>query len=230
MNQLDEPETAATEASETAPQGRSSRRSRGQQARSRERVDQLLDAAEALVTAHGFDGLKMRELARSAGLPIASIYHYFPSNIAVLRALAEKHLVELQVVIAASMERHMVPDIKPEEAPEAVGRVVMDVATYLASRTATATIWDALRAVPELRALDMDDTAANARFIAPYMARLAGNVPPDEMQDFCLILIEALQSNIMVIMHAPPERQPALMQSLARFATVTVRGLQLSNA
>ncbi len=230
LNQVDEPERAVDEANEPAPEGRSLRRSRGQQARSRERVDQLLDAAEALVTAHGFDGLKMRELARSAGLPIASIYHYFPSNIAVLRALAEKHLLELQTVIAASMERHMVPDIKPEEAPEAVGRVVTDVATYLFSRTATATIWDALRAVPELRALDMDDTAANARFIAPYMARLAGNVPPEEMQDFCLVLIESLQSNLMVIMHAPPERQPALMHALARFATVTVRGLQLSKA
>ncbi|MCD2174301.1 TetR/AcrR family transcriptional regulator [Rhizobium sp. C4] len=226
---MDEPSTAEAEATEEAPKGRSSRRSVGQQARSRERVDQLLDAAEALVTAQGFDGLKMRELARSAGLPIASIYHYFPSNVAVLRALAEKHLAELQAVIASSMERHMEADIKADDAPEAVGRVVMDVAIYLSSRTATATIWDALRAVPELRALDMEDTAANARFIAPYMARIAGTMTPDEMQDFCLILIEALQSNLMVIMHAPPERQPALMQSLARFATVTVRGLQLSN-
>jgi len=228
LNQADEPEMAEAEATESAPQGRSTRRSVGQQARSRERVDQLLDAAEALVTAHGFDGLKMRELARSAGLPIASIYHYFPSNVAVLRALAEKHLAELQVVIAASMGRHMASDLKSEEAPEAVGRVVMEVATYVSSRTATATIWDALRAVPELRALDMEDTAANARYIAPYMARVAGKADPGEMQDFCLILIEALQSNLMVIMHAPPERQASLMQSLARFATATVRGLQLS--
>lgn len=229
MNQVDEPESTIIEATEKVAEGRSSRRSRGQQARSRERVDQLLDAAEALVTAHGFDGLKMRELARSAGLPIASIYHYFPSNVAVLRALAEKHLAELQAVIAASMERHMAADIKRDDAPEAVGRVVMDVATYVSSRTATATIWDALRAVPELRALDMDDTAANARFIAPYMARFAGSMTQEEIQDFCLILIESLQSNLMVIMHAPPERKAGLMQSLSRFATVTIRGLQLSN-
>ena len=229
MNQVDELESAVAEATENVAEGRSSRRSRGQQARSRERVDQLLDAAEALVTAHGFDGLKMRELARSAGLPIASIYHYFPSNVAVLRALAEKHLAELQTLIAASMERHMAADIKPDDAPEAVGRVVMDVATYVSTRTATATIWDALRAVPELRALDMDDTAANARFIAPYMARFAGSMTPEEIQDFCLILIESLQSNLMVIMHAPPERKAGLMQSLARFATFTIRGLQLQN-
>ncbi len=51
----------------------------------------------------------------------------------------------------------------------------------------------------------------------------------EEIQDFCLILIESLQSNLMVIMHAPPERQKALMQSLARFATVAIRGLQQSN-
>ena len=162
-----------------SPQGRSSRRSRGLQARSRERVDQLLEAAEALVVAQGFDGLRMRELARSAGLPIASIYHYFPSNAAVLRALAERHLVELQAVIGAAMERHMTPDLDAADAPEAVARVVIDVATYLASRPATATIWDALRAVPELRALDMEDTARNARFIEPYFARLSAGEAAD---------------------------------------------------
>ena len=209
-----------------SPQGRSSRRSRGLQARSRERVDQLLEAAEALVVAQGFDGLRMRELARSAGLPIASIYHYFPSNAAVLRALAERHLVELQAVIGAAMERHMTPDLDAADAPEAVARVVIDVATYLASRPATATIWDALRAVPELRALDMEDTARNARFIEPYFARLSAGAKPEELTDFCLILVESLQANLMVLMHSPPERQQAQIQSLARFAAATIRGFQ----
>lgn len=225
MNQSDDGsahEAGATEA-------RSARRSRGLQTRSRERVDQLLAAAEALIVAHGFDGLKMRELARSAGLPIASVYHYFPSNAAVLRALAEKHLNELQMVIAAAMERHMTSDLRPEDAPEAVGRVVEDVAAYLASRTATATIWDALRAVPELRALDMEDTATNARFIEPYLARMIGGTTPEELSDFCLLLVEALQSNLMVIMQSPPARQESLIRALTRFVAATMRGFQMQN-
>ena len=229
LNQSDETAIPETGTADEQPEGRSSRRSLGLQARSRERVDQLLAAAETLVVTHGFDGLKMRELARSAGLPIASIYHYFPSNAAVLRALAERHLADLQVVIAESMELHMSGLATAEQAPEAVGRVVHDVARYLSSRPATATIWDALRAVPELRALDMEDTAANARFIEPYMARVIEDASPAELADFCLILVEALQSNLMVIMHSNPERQESLIQSLSRFASATMRGFQLQN-
>ncbi len=226
MKHVDDANPPEGQETETAAQGRSSRRSRGQQARSRERVDQMLEAAEALVTAQGLDGLKMRELARSAGLPIASIYHYFPSNVAVLRALAEKHLVELQSVIVAAMERHMTAELESEDAPDAIGRVVIDIATYLASRPSTATIWDALRAVPELRALDIEDTARTARFLEPYLAREAAWATPQELADFCLILVESLQANLKVLMHAPQERQPAMIQSLARFATTIMRGMQ----
>jgi AcrR family transcriptional regulator len=223
LNQSDEASARET----GAPETRSSRRSRGLQTRSRERVDQLLAAAETLIVAHGFDGLKMRELARTAGLPIASIYHYFPSNAAVLRGLAEKHLSELQAVIATAMAQHMATELRHEDAPQAVGRVVEDVAAYLSSRPATATIWEALRAVPELRALDMEDTAANARFIEPYMARLIRGATPEELSDFCLLLVEALQSNLMVIMHSTPARQQSLIRALTRFVAATMRGFQL---
>lgn len=207
---------------ETDTPGRSVRRSHGLQARSRERIEQLLTAAQDLISTEGFDGLKMRELARAAGLPIASVYHYFPSNAAVVRALAERHLSELRVVLLESTERHIRLVDTPEKAPVAVGLVVRDVTNYLRESRYAAPIWDALKAVPELRALDIEDTAQNARFIEPYIARAFPHAKQEQLTDFCLVLIEAVQSNIMVIIKSAPERQERLIDTLVRFVSAAI--------
>ena len=72
------------------PQDRMSRRSNPEQKRSRARQRALLDAAEEILGEVGADGLKMREVARRANLPIASVYHYFPSAAALIRTLVER--------------------------------------------------------------------------------------------------------------------------------------------
>src|ERR1700722_10492104 len=76
------------------PQDRMSRRSDPRQERSRARQRALLDAAEEILGEVGADGLKMREVARRANLPIASVYHYFPSapplNRPLGRAIADR--------------------------------------------------------------------------------------------------------------------------------------------
>ena len=70
----------------------------------------MLRAAEALVAELGYDGLKMRELARTAGLPIASLYHYFPSSTAVMRTLAERFLLTLRAVLTVALKAELPPD------------------------------------------------------------------------------------------------------------------------
>ena len=144
-------------------ENRSAQRSLGQQHRSRERVEDVLRAAEALVAEHGYDGLKMREMARTAGLPIASLYHYFPSSTAVMRTLAERFLLTLRAVLTVALKAELPPDPAASEAPEAVGRVARRVAQGLRAAPAGAAIWDVLRAVPDLRAMDLTDTEDIAR-------------------------------------------------------------------
>ena len=47
----------------------------------------ILDAALGLVSELGSAGMSMRRLAAACGLNVATIYHYFPSKAALLRAL-----------------------------------------------------------------------------------------------------------------------------------------------
>lgn len=73
------------------------------QARSRERVERILDAAAQLVVAEGVEGLTTRSIAETAGLPVASLYQYFADKEAVLLALCERDMAEMDDQVAQDL-------------------------------------------------------------------------------------------------------------------------------
>lgn len=73
------------------------------QARSRERVERILDAAAGLVVTEGVEGLTTRSIADSAGLPVASLYQYFADKEAVLLALCERDMAEMDDQVATDL-------------------------------------------------------------------------------------------------------------------------------
>jgi len=56
------------------------------------RYEGLLDALEEVLTAKEPEDVSLRELARAADAPVASVYHFFPTMSAALVALAERHM------------------------------------------------------------------------------------------------------------------------------------------
>ncbi|UUW90707.1 TetR/AcrR family transcriptional regulator [Nocardioides sp. WV_118_6] len=75
------------------------------QARSRERVERILDAAAQLVVAEGVEGLTTRSIAEAAGLPVASLYQYFADKESVLLALCERDMAEMDDQVATDLAR-----------------------------------------------------------------------------------------------------------------------------
>ncbi|HWJ10094.1 MAG TPA: TetR/AcrR family transcriptional regulator [Nocardioides sp.] len=73
------------------------------QARSRERVERILDATAQLVVADGVEGLTTRSIAETAGLPVASLYQYFADKEAVLLALCERDMAEMDEQVAVDL-------------------------------------------------------------------------------------------------------------------------------
>lgn len=71
------------------------------QERSRRRVEQILDAAATLVVRDGVDAVSTQEIARAAGVPVASLYQYFADKEDVLLALAGRDMDEMDAEVAA---------------------------------------------------------------------------------------------------------------------------------
>ncbi|MBV9580485.1 MAG: TetR family transcriptional regulator [Chloroflexi bacterium] len=62
------------------------------QARSRERVQRLLDTADALIGSDGFGALTIPLLASTARMPVGSIYQFFPDKSAIVDAVAARYM------------------------------------------------------------------------------------------------------------------------------------------
>jgi AcrR family transcriptional regulator len=68
--------------------------SRGRTPLSRERI---LDAALALADAEGVEGLTMRRLAAELGVEAMTIYYHVPNKDAILDALVERVIAEIEL-------------------------------------------------------------------------------------------------------------------------------------
>lgn len=82
------------------------------QARSRETVKSVLQAAGAAIDKHGLDRLTTRKIADQAGISVGALYEYFPNKQAVVHALVEDWMVRVYEVLDSAHPRHgKVPDI-----------------------------------------------------------------------------------------------------------------------
>ena len=62
------------------------------QARSQERVKQILDVAEQLFLEVGYDSTTTRAIAARANVSVGSLYQFFPDKEAILKALAVRYM------------------------------------------------------------------------------------------------------------------------------------------
>src|SRR5579875_1247483 len=67
-----------------------------QQARGQQRIARLLDAAECVFAAVGYDAATTNAIAAQANTSIGSLYQFFPNKEALLTALAGRYLAELR--------------------------------------------------------------------------------------------------------------------------------------
>lgn len=84
-----------------------------QQARSRARVDHMLDVADALLATEGAGALNTTRLAGEAGVAVGTVYNWFPDKAAIAEALAVRYwheLADLVAAVAELTERDPLPD------------------------------------------------------------------------------------------------------------------------
>jgi AcrR family transcriptional regulator len=86
-------------------QVRTTARKRPRQQRSRETVDTILDATTRVLKRDGFDGLTTNSVADKAGVSIGSLYQYFPNKEAMVSALIERHIDQMNGALFAEVAR-----------------------------------------------------------------------------------------------------------------------------
>jgi len=72
------------------------------QARSRERLRRVLDAADHVLISDGAGAFTTTRIAEVAGVPVGSVYRYFPDKEAIVEALATRYWSEFADLVAAA--------------------------------------------------------------------------------------------------------------------------------
>lgn len=77
------------------------------QERSKATVDAILKATTRILVKDGYDRASTNKIALAAGVSIGSLYQYFPSKEALVAALVERHMSEMNAVIQSELGRLM---------------------------------------------------------------------------------------------------------------------------
>jgi len=78
------------------------------QRRGVERVQAILDAAESLLAEQGYAGATLKAIGEKAGIPTASLYHYFADRTQVDAQLVRRHVGMLDEQLAAALNNSKV--------------------------------------------------------------------------------------------------------------------------
>jgi AcrR family transcriptional regulator len=181
------------------------------QARSRQRVDTIVTAAFALLREGGSERFTMAALAVQAGLTPPSLYRYFPDASAVLKAVAETTLQEMQ----EELEKHFSRADSRDSARAALHQSFR--AYYLAFQQdrALREIWIGTLTTPELTALNVADSRRNGEFIASMVSPWSP-LDPNTLRTRAFLLAHLTGASIALLLETEAAESERLLQEIER--------------
>lgn len=133
------------------------------QARSRARLAQILAAADAILATEGVEGLTVRRIAERAGVPVGSLYQFFPDKGSVVDAVARAYIAEFD-----SLVEGLVSSASSGDWSDPVGRIVDSFAALYRSHPGYVALWSGRHLSAELARAD----EANNQLIAAGVQRV----------------------------------------------------------
>ncbi|MFF0527942.1 TetR/AcrR family transcriptional regulator [Nocardia amikacinitolerans] len=110
------------------------------QRRGIERVHAILDAAETLLGEQGYEAATLKAIGERAGIPIASVYHYFADRHQVDAELVRRHVGALDERLTAALGR-----AKARTLREACDAVVDMLLAYYREHPSFVELWYRVR-------------------------------------------------------------------------------------
>lgn len=215
MTDQNDPESTTPEPSDAPPTIsqilaatlRAPRQERGQK-----RLDEILDAAEALVVEVGPAASSIQEIANRAGASVGSIYHFFPNKESIFAAIRARHDAQAGE-IAADISQHAIEWARLD-LEEFVSRLISPFAEFLERKPA----YFALAINAQGQRVPKNE-AIGASMRASIVSALALRWPnsTEAERQFRVQVTDAIGDGISTAMlKAPPSMRPQLVRELIR--------------
>ena len=184
------------------------------QARSRQTVDAIVEAAGQLLVEHGRQGVTTNAVAERAGVSIGSVYQYFADKEAIFEALQERHRNQVEPLIHHTLARLGDPTVDVVDAIIGLVRAMVELHEHDPAR---------MRAISE--ELEEDTSPAEVESLTETTARiLAARLgrSPESVRPAAWLACMTVTSVGRALVHNPPALDvEGLLAALARM----LRGL-----
>lgn len=181
-------------------------RRRPVQARSRERVGNILSHAAAIFHENGVDGTSMSAIARQSGMSLASLYRYFPNKAAIVHAIAEGHVEKMETAL-----REKLPELSLHDAVDVLIDQFYD---FYRTEPAYSAIWSGVESMPELRELDLRELYSNARDLDARLQQEYPTLPKERSWTASLLLPRSAGTILRLAATLPDDQGQQLVVEL----------------
>jgi AcrR family transcriptional regulator len=182
----------------TGPTG-AVRRRLPQQARSRARVQRLLEAADHVLATEGYTALTVRRLAEEAGVPVGTIYQFFADKAAVVDALARRYIAEFDAMIEL-----LVADAESRRWDDVVDTVFDAAVEVYRSRPGYLALWIGRHLSPELQQADDANNAAIADGLRRILVAQQGLPDTEELARACQVAVHTSDALLQLAFRLDP--------------------------
>jgi AcrR family transcriptional regulator len=174
------------------------------QERSRARVAKILEATAALLDEKGLEGVTTNAIAKRARLPVGTLYQFFPNREAILLALADSRLEELDARFVPMLERGMPGSVSPRVLVGAVLRALREAYVNIPGLAA---LVGTTQGHPVLeRAYELNNDRLVARIAQALLQRTPALAP--RAQAIAAMLVEACDAVVRKWLRARARGRP----------------------
>ena len=182
------------------------------QQRSLARAQQILDVTARLLDEVGFDALTTILIAREMGISVGTLYHYFPNKHAIMYAMAEQWLREVERSLA-EIDSWQLADLAPEQFVDRL--IERQLAAYKA-RHGILHLVQAMFSIPELRALDQRHDALVIERMSVAFARYGLEGTAAELGRLARAYLELTHALLLVVVNQAGIRSRRTLADLKR--------------
>lgn len=156
------------------------------QARSKARFEAILTAATRLIEQAGSEHLKMSDVAAEAGVPIGSVYQYFPDKAAIILTLADRIMERVRAGLAEAMAG--VETL--EDADRALTGTLRGYYTMFQAEPVARDIWFGVQADKTLHELDIQDSRANGEIVFRALRKFVRRKEWKRLETACFLVMQ----------------------------------------
>jgi AcrR family transcriptional regulator len=184
------------------------------QARSQERVSQILDVAEQMFIADGYSATTTNEIATRAKVPIGSLYQFFPDKAAIVQALAVRYMDQLHQRFAALDS----DEVAKLPLSDYVNRIIDVTDEFFNDYPGYYAIFMQVQGtIPELAEIESAADAQLIQDLATSLSQYDSNLQTDDYEVIAFVVVKAIGTLLWVSLGQEQDFRQRLVAETKRF-------------